>query len=323
LTNCQAKITKIRPRVWFISEAFVDEFPYATGNITVVATKGGGYALIDCGFTEPFTESVWKALESEGFDPAKLELVALTHSHLDHFEAIDLLRRKAPRAKLAAHRLARNDLANQVGWARQFPCVLPGDRERLDTVISRCAKAPPATLDVLLEEGDLLELGDYRLRVLHTLGHEVDNVCYYDPDKKFLVSGSFLRAPGAAWTYFPHSGGVAAERASLKRLSGIDFDLAVPNHGEPVVGRDAIGAAFTDAFATLGRREAAIVKGLADGRRTIEEIEPIYPGFPGIFPWYDHLMLYAHLTDLVARGLVERSGPVYKPTGRESGGEPS
>ncbi len=85
--------------------------------------------------------------------------------------------------------------------------------------------------DRLLQDGDVVRVGDWTVQVLSTPGHTKGGVCYRI--KTWLFSGDTLFAGSFGRTDFP-GGDAAALLASLERLFDATTDCDVfPGHGEP------------------------------------------------------------------------------------------
>ncbi|MEM2878904.1 MAG: MBL fold metallo-hydrolase, partial [Candidatus Hadarchaeales archaeon] len=47
-----------------------------------------------------------------------------------------------------------------------------------------------------LEDGDVIDLGELKLQVLHTPGHTAGSICLYEPERRMLFSGDTVFADG-------------------------------------------------------------------------------------------------------------------------------
>lgn len=115
-------------------------------------------------------------LEKKKLVPA---LILVTHGHADHIGAIVGLRERFPGAKIA---IGRGDAA-----------ALTSPRINQSLFIGLNIKAPPA--DRLLDDGDSVEEGTVRLKVVATPGHTPGGVCFFAADlggKPALFSGDTL-----------------------------------------------------------------------------------------------------------------------------------
>jgi len=98
----------------------------------------------------------------------------------------------------------------------------------------RLAEAEAAGAQVvLLDDGDVVPVGDVPVRALHTPGHRPESTCYLagrDDERRVLLGGDCLFVGSCGRTDFP--GGDTDEMfASMERLRGLDGDIVVlPGH---------------------------------------------------------------------------------------------
>src|SRR3990172_9280059 len=162
---------------------------------------------------------VLAALDRRGW---QLKYILLTHAHFDHVGAVaDLI--DATRAPLAIHPLEL-PLLRHGGGAQEFgfhlrPCPEP---------------------DVLLQEGQVVEVGGLRFQVLFTPGHTVGHVAFYAAQAKAVFSGDVLFQDGIGRTDFPGGSYETLMRSIREALFALPDETAVcPGHG-PVttIGRE-------------------------------------------------------------------------------------
>lgn len=183
-------------------------------------------AVLDAGF-EP--EAVLERIRAE---QVTVSLLLLTHAHYDHACGMREVQRLHP-----------------------LPCwVHPGDRPLL-AALSRQGEAfglppaePPGELRDLAD-GQVLELGDSRLEVIHTPGHSPGGVCFRCGDDLWV--GDTLFAGSIGRTDLPGGSFADLERAIRTRLfplgdslrchpgHGPDTTLGVERRSNPFVGDGA------------------------------------------------------------------------------------
>jgi len=87
-------------------------------------------------------------------------------------------------------------------------------------------------IDRILEDGDMIKLGDRGFEVIHTPGHSTDSICLYNRDDGVLFSGDTplsVRTPDS--TYEPDY------IRALERLCRKSIHVIYPGHGAPVTER--------------------------------------------------------------------------------------
>ena len=196
-----------------------------------------GVVLVDAG--SPHQERVilrhLRALRSADASPLKLQLIFITHAHLDHYGSAAALRRLTG-APVAIHRadaeaMARGEtrLGSAQGRGKLMSVLLP--------LVELCLRPEPVKPDLLLEDGD--DLADYGLeaRVIHTPGHTLGSSCLIVEERLGFV-GDLLSNTGR-----PHLQSLYAEdwsllRQSYVRLQGTELETVYPGHGRrPVSGK--------------------------------------------------------------------------------------
>ncbi|NPV51940.1 MAG: MBL fold metallo-hydrolase [Firmicutes bacterium] len=156
-----------------------------------------------------------------------------THGHADHIGANGALKR-ATGARIAIH---ENDA----------PALLSPDVNLAGFMWPGRAgfSGPPA--DILLRDGDVVQFGDERLRVIHTPGHTPGGICLVSvphsdavPGPGQVFTGDTLFRAGMGRTDFP--GG--DEEALIQSIEGRLFKLpeearVYPGHGpETTIGAE-------------------------------------------------------------------------------------
>lgn len=187
-------------------------------------------------------------------------VVVLTHAHLDHMgSAHEFTERWAhPAEPVGADgrgSLLGPELARIIGTDQQLPAVL------LDALPDpsydvASYRLEPVTLTRSLQDGDLVDLGDRVLRVLHLPGHSPGSICLYDEDSRTLFSGDVV-----------YDGGLlddidGSDRvdyvASMRRLLELDVQVVHAGHGPSFDGQRlaAIARSYVDRTSRLLGRDS-------------------------------------------------------------------
>lgn len=179
---------------------------------TYVLESQGEYAVID------------PAIESESLleylDGKNVKYVLLTHGHFDHIAGVNSVTQKTG-AKVYIHK--EDELM-----------LCDGEKSFFTSHFG--INQPEIKADVLLEEGNEIELGDVKLKVLHTPGHTMGSVCYICENENIIFSGDTLFKLSAGRTDLNDIGPMKAARLELHSLSKIaslsgDYKIFT-GHGE-------------------------------------------------------------------------------------------
>jgi glyoxylase-like metal-dependent hydrolase (beta-lactamase superfamily II) len=169
--------------------------------------------MIDVGLSSNYAALV-ECLNYIECPPDKIDMVILSHEHLDHIGAAWHFSEN--RTIIAAHRLAANKI------------MLRDDFSMLRKMFNE--PNVPINVDIWLEEGNLLDLGDFRLNVMYTPGHTSACITLFDQDKGLLFAADTLMPGGVMGGVFG-SGSISDYIQSLERLKGLDSKILLSGHG--------------------------------------------------------------------------------------------
>ena len=150
-------------------------------------------------------DAILEAVETDGL---RLLYVLETHAHADHLSAGDYIRgRTAAKLAIGAH------------IVQVQKTLIP--LFEIDDVV-----ADGQVFDHLLNEGDILPLGDLTIGVLHTPGHTPADVSYRIGDAVFVGDTLFMPDYGTARADFP-GGDAHALYRSIRKLLALPEDIRV------------------------------------------------------------------------------------------------
>jgi hydroxyacylglutathione hydrolase len=168
--------------------------------------------MIDVGLSSNFAHLL-ECLDHLGCRLDQIEMVILSHEHLDHVGAAY---RFEKRTIIAAHRLAANKI------------MLRDDFSMLRKMFNEPNE--PIDIDLWLEEGNLIDLGNFRLNVMYTPGHTSACITLFDQEKGLLFASDTLMPGGVMGGVFG-SGSISDYIQSLERLRGLNSRVLLSGHG--------------------------------------------------------------------------------------------
>jgi glyoxylase-like metal-dependent hydrolase (beta-lactamase superfamily II) len=206
------------------TEPFVNE--YLRANMYLVRGRDMDL-LVDTGM------GVLRFSEVIRATPGKPLLALATHIHVDHVGSLHEFADRAGPAYSAADFATMPDavtyassfaaLAEPVSW-------LPSPDWEVETYA-----ITPAPLTRALSEGDDVDLGDRRFRVLHLPGHSPDSIALIDERDGIFLSGDAIY-DDLLIDDLPDSNR-PAYRATMARILEMPVRMAYGGHGEPFDGK--------------------------------------------------------------------------------------
>jgi glyoxylase-like metal-dependent hydrolase (beta-lactamase superfamily II)/8-oxo-dGTP pyrophosphatase MutT (NUDIX family) len=156
--------------------------------------------------------------------------------------------------------------------------------------------------DVILENGQRVDLGGISLRAIHTPGHASNHLCYLLDETRMLFTGDHVMQ-GSTVVINPPDGDMRAYLQSLERLLGEDIAIIAPGHGY------LIGAPHKELRRLIAHRlnrERKVVAALVRLEHpSLDEMLPlVYDDVPERVHRVAARSLTAHLEKLVAEGAV-------------------
>jgi glyoxylase-like metal-dependent hydrolase (beta-lactamase superfamily II) len=272
----------VAPDVLRITAKNPSPFTFYGTNSYIVGRKT--LAVIDPG---PDDEAHLKTL-LEVIADRPVSHIFVSHTHRDHSPLAARLKRRTGAIVLAEgpHRPARPLRIGEIN---------PLDASA-DTAFNP---------DVALADNTMVDGVGWAIRTVLTPGHTANHAAFALEGTGILFSADHVMA-WATSIVAPPDGAMADYMASLDRLIERDDRLLLPGHGGPVTAPRSF---MRDLQTHRRMREQAILERIRSGDRTIADmVRAIYRDTDPRLHGAAGLSVFAHLEDLVARGLVSTDG---------------
>lgn len=198
-----------------------------------------------------------------------VDVIINSHGHEDHLLYNHLL----TGAQLWVHALDAGVYTDVYTFLDQF--FAPGGMDEKTKAgwvefMTDVVKFQPRKPDRLLADGEILDFGKTRVRVLHTPGHSPGHLSFHFFDEKVLFTADLDLVKFGPY-YGDKASSIDDTIASLKRLAKIEADVYLVSHGRDGI-LDGDPAHIDRYLDVIYRREKQLLDFLATGPKTIEEI---------------------------------------------------
>jgi glyoxylase-like metal-dependent hydrolase (beta-lactamase superfamily II) len=264
--------------------------PFAVGRVNCYLIDDEPLTLIDTGPNSGKSlDELERALAAHGRTIEELQLIVLTHQHMDHIGLLEILARRSG-AEVAALAILAPYLASfresmtaddDFAQAIMRRHGIPADLTTVLGAVGAAFRAFGSRGDVTrkLSDGDELSFRDRTLQVLHRPGHSPSDTIFWDEQRRLLISGDHLLAHISSNPLIsrPLDGAGDPERPkalityieSMLATKDLPARLVVTGHGDPITDH----AALIDERLRLHRRRAQkILRMLDEGPMTAYEI---------------------------------------------------
>ncbi len=280
---------EVRPGVWFVEADKRGRYPYAH----CLYVKGEENLLIDTG-AGPFLEEL----------AGKTRQVVLSHYHRDHVSYNHFF-------KGASFSIHEKDLkgVESLDSFLQFSGLGQIDIQSYWDMVSQ-SKFRATKIDHTFKEGDVFDLGDLKLKVLHLPGHTPGH-CGFLIEKYNLIFAADIDLTDFGPWYGNATSDLEQFRASIKRLQELGPELIITGHSPPV--EDKIKERLINYEAVIDQRDLDILTALRKQPASLEELSAksiIYRRHYGleVLLFFERQMVRQHLESLLKRRLIIKTG---------------
>ena len=276
--------------------------PFMVGRVNAYLIEDSPLTLIDSGpNSAKALDELEQALAARGHAIEDIELLVISHQHMDHFGLASILARRSGAEVAALDTLApflanyaqQMDLEDQFAERLMLRHGIPAEIVTALRAVSASFRAWGTPVEVTrpLADGAEIELRDRTLRVLHRPGHSPSDTVFLD-ERSGTGEGSMLLAADHLIAHISsnpllsrplkadagYADGVDGSRRpqalltymdSLEKTRAMDLALVLPGHGRPVTDHVAL---IDERFRMHERRAEKIRRLVVAQPRTAHEI---------------------------------------------------
>jgi glyoxylase-like metal-dependent hydrolase (beta-lactamase superfamily II) len=223
-----------------LTDLFFIERGYLNANHFVYRSPNP--VLIDTAYIGDIEETEHR-VNALGVDLAHTRLIISTHSHCDHIGANKYIQDKSG-CDIAIHKIGKHFIDTHDDWSTWWR-YYNQEAEFFDVTTA-------------LNDGDIIEVGPHRFRIIYTPGHASDGIVLFNEDAKILISSDSLWESDMPAMTLRIEGSTALFRAqvSLEKIQTLGARIVYPGHGRPFTTvSDAIAKSQKKIQAYLKSRE--------------------------------------------------------------------
>jgi glyoxylase-like metal-dependent hydrolase (beta-lactamase superfamily II) len=176
-----------------------------------------GILVIDTGMPGN-AERILSQIKALNKTAKEIKVIILTHSDIDHSGSAAIHGGDAP------------GLSGEKG-----PKRVKGFIGAIFRLMARFMRFQTIKPDIILKDGDEID----HLRVIHTPGHTEGSICLYKTDD-ILFAGDAVRTDSRGnLKLSPAATTLNVQQAleSARKIAGLEFDILLPGHGAPAIGK--------------------------------------------------------------------------------------
>jgi glyoxylase-like metal-dependent hydrolase (beta-lactamase superfamily II) len=308
--------------------------PFMVGRVNAYLIEDSPLTLVDSGpNSAKALDELEQQLAAHGHRVEDLELLVITHQHMDHFGLASILARRSGAEVAALSALSpflatyahQTDLEDRFAERLMLRHGIPPEVVTALRAVSAGFRAWGSAVEVTrpLDDGAALELRDRTLRVLHRPGHSPSDTVFLDEQRSTLIAADHLiahissnpllaRPLDADEEYSePRPQALITYMASLEQTRAMDLALVLPGHGRPIIDHAAL---IDERFRLHERRARKMLRLISAQPRTAHEIAQELWGNVAVTQAFLTLSeVLGHVDLLLRDGLVveeERDGVV-------------
>jgi glyoxylase-like metal-dependent hydrolase (beta-lactamase superfamily II) len=311
--------------------------PFMVGRVNAYLIEDSPLTLVDSGpNSAKALDELERALARHDHRVEDIELLVITHQHIDHFGLASILARRS-RAEVAALDAVAPLLATYGREAELDDLFaerlmlrngIPPEVVTALRAVSASFRAWGAAVEVTrpLTDGAELRLRDRTLRVLHRPGHSPSDTVLVDEQRGMMLAADHLIAHISSNPLLARPLGASSETEydgprpqalltyidSLRKTRAMDLSLVLPGHGFPITDHVAV---IDERFRLHERRAEKIARLIAAHPRSAHEIAQSLWGNVAVTQAFLTLSeVLGHIDLLLRDGVVaeeERDGVTY------------
>jgi alkyl sulfatase BDS1-like metallo-beta-lactamase superfamily hydrolase len=232
-----------------------------------LVTTGAGDVLINTGFMDNAQRNKTRLAPHR---TGPLRYIVLTQAHADHYGGVPAMLESGTQVIAERRFVDTWQYFNKLA-----PYLARRSRKLWASTIKRAANPPPPpeiVPDITVERLYAFDLGGRRFEVISTPGGEaLDSLTVWMPRERIAFTGNlfgpvFLSMPNLCTIRGDKPRSVERYLRSLERVRGLDAEMIITGHGEPIRGAAKIRADLDKMHAAVSYVNDATISGMNAGK---------------------------------------------------------
>ncbi len=252
---------RVRDQIWFLGREESGIYLLEGRDGSMIISGGMSYILPD----------VLRQFEEFGIDEEKITKLLILHSHFDHVGIVPFFKRRHPEMEVYASIRAWEIL--------QMPKAIATINEFSQTVANRMGKQSVySTYDLewredvtgkTIGEGDKIDLGGLKVRVLEIPGHSSCSIAAYVPELKTLFPTDGGGIPFNETIVTSGNSNYTKYQESLERMKDLEVEYYCADHYGYIFGEEA--SDFASKTIEMAKQKRAQMEEVYCSTRDIDE----------------------------------------------------
>ncbi|MFH0974773.1 MAG: MBL fold metallo-hydrolase [Spirochaetota bacterium] len=227
-----------------------------TPKLNVYFIDGTNPAIIDTGLGDlKSIELISLKMREINRSIKSISTIINTHEHIEHFGG-DKKLREISGAIVAASSIAAPTIENSQKINRHLKNYLlhyePELAGEFNESIDDDLEIEESIVDRQLKDGEIIDTGSVKLRVIYTPGHTPGHICLYNEEHKALFAGDniiYKRSTFVGYDYreivsqrivdvfnekFNEPDNLSLYIESIQKMQSLDLNIILPSHGDPI-----------------------------------------------------------------------------------------
>lgn len=228
----------------------------AVKELSIYYIDGKLPALIDTGIGDAESiEIISSQLRKINRSIKDISFIINTHEHIEHFSG-DRTIKEISGGTVIASTSAAQVIENFHKSTEELKVNLPSYdielTEEIYDIIDQELQVDSVKVDRQIEDGDIIDTGNVKLKAITTPGHAKGHICLYDEESKVLFTGDHIIAKTSTFVGYDFRE-ITSQRIldvfnksneaydhlslyidSIKKLELLDIDIILPGHGKPI-----------------------------------------------------------------------------------------